>query len=277
MSSTSPVRIKTQPVVATNPASKVSHRQELIHGFSQDRLIGAGGIGSEVGEGLCRKGVGHLALFDHDIVEATNLNRQLFLPKDIGHPKAYRLALNLAQHCHAGTILEGSPLSFQDALASHLDLSAAVVVCGVDNSEARVTVSRHYRLSGTPVVFIAVDLLAECGHIFVQESRANTPCFGCAFPRSLVPRKAPCFVPASKDALKVTAGLALYAIDSLLMERKRNWNFRRVHLAGFAPDVIENLEKISGCPLCGNKQQGSSAVATATSGALPGSSPGPRV
>ena len=279
MYSTSPLKVVTELVASPDERFAVSHRQELIHGFEQAKLtaarivlIGAGGIGSEVGEGLCRKGIGDLWVIDQDIVEATNLNRQHFFWEDIGRNKAHCLARNLAPHCHAGTTLVGHPYSFQDALALGVNLPASVVVCGVDNSEARVAVSRHYHPLGVPVIFIAVDLLAECGHVFVQEN--NGPCFGCAFPNSLSPRKAPCFVAASKDALKVTAGLALYAVDSLLMSRKRNWNFRRIHLAGFAPDVLSTIERNSKCPLCSNsQQQGSPPVALG--GKLSGSSPQP--
>lgn len=257
MYSTSPLRVVTELVASPDERFAVSHRQELIHGFEQAKLtaahavlIGAGGIGSEIGEGLCRKGIGHITIVDHDVVEHTNLNRQHFFKEDIGRHKAHCLVHNLAAHCHAGTTLVGHAYSFQDALALDVELPATVVVCGVDNSEARVAVSRHYRPLGVPVIFIAVDLLAECGHVFVQEGNTLSPCFGCAFPNSLSPRKAPCFIAASKDALKVTAGIALYAVDSLLMSRKRNWNFRRVHLAGFAPDVIEVLPRIPACPLC---------------------------
>ncbi len=221
MFSTSPLKIRTEPIKSPDERFPVAHRQELIDGFEQAKLtnarvilIGAGGVGGEMGEGLCHKGVGGLSLFDHDVVEYTNLNRQHFFNKDIGKPKAHCLARNLALHCHAGTTLEGYPYSFQDAEVLNIDLSGSVVVCGVDNSEARVAVSKYYLWRRTPVVFIAVDLLAECGHVFVQESTATSPCFGCAFPNSLAPRHTPCFVPASKDILKVTAGLGLYAIDS---------------------------------------------------------------
>ncbi|HMJ88171.1 MAG TPA: ThiF family adenylyltransferase [Candidatus Acidoferrum sp.] len=269
MYSTSALKIITEPIVSDDKRFAVSHRQELIDGFDQAKLtaarvalVGAGGIGSEVAEGLCRKGVGHLLFLDHDVVEYTNLNRQHFFKEDIGQPKAHCLVRNLAPHCHAGTILEGYSHSFEDAVAMKLELSASVIVCGVDNSAARVAVTRYFLPLGIPVIFIAVDLLAECGHVFVQESTAGAPCFGCAFPNSLSPRKAPCYVPASKDILKVTAGLALYAIDSLLMARKRNWNFRRHHLAGFAPDVLEAIEQNRDCRLCNPKQQGSSDVAT---------------
>jgi molybdopterin/thiamine biosynthesis adenylyltransferase len=124
MFSTSPVKIITEKLSVTDHRFSVTHRQELIAGFDQAKftmarviLIGAGGIGSEVGEGLCRKGIGHLAIYDHDVVEHTNLNRQHFFARDIGHNKAVCLARNLALHCHAGTKIEGHPLSFQDVLA----------------------------------------------------------------------------------------------------------------------------------------------------------------
>lgn len=278
MFSTSHVKIATEKVVPPDRRFAITHRQELIAGFNQASLtmsdgisIGAGGIGGEVCEGLCRKAVGRLRIFDHDVVEHTNLNRQHFFATDIGKNKACCLARNLAPHCHGGTILEGYPMSFEDAVALGMDMSATFVVCGVDNSEARVAASKHYRRLSTPVIFIAVDLLAECGHVFVQGGNPRTPCFGCAFPKSLVARKAPCFVPSSKDILKVTAGLGLYAIDSLLMDRKRNWNYRRVHLAGYAPDVLMNIEQNPKCPICLSQQQGSPAAGAVASRASTGS------
>ena len=50
-----------------------------------------------------------------------------------------------------------------------------------------------------------------------------------------------CF--AFGDILKVIGGLALYAVDSLLMERPRNWNLRYVFLAGFIEDAHRIVEK----------------------------------
>ncbi len=284
MFSTSPTKITTKKLRSDDDRFAITHRQELITGFDQAKLtaatanlIGAGGIGGEIGEGLCRKGMGRLRMFDHDVVEHTNLNRQHFFYSDIGRNKAQCLARNLAPHCHAGTILESHPLSFQDALAIKTDLFANLVVCGVDNRETRVAVSKHYQHLHVPVVFIAVDFLAECGHVFVQECTPNAACFGCAFPHSLSPKKAPCFVPSSKDILKVVAGLCLFAIDSLLMSRHRNWNFRRVHLAGYAPDVLTRVERNPNCPLCNfQQQQGSPAGYPMPARAVAGSaSPSP--
>ena len=51
-------------------------------------LLGLGGVGSYVCEALCRAGVGRLSLVDSDMVEESNLNRQLYaLRSTIGMPK----------------------------------------------------------------------------------------------------------------------------------------------------------------------------------------------
>lgn len=194
--------IRTKPLRLSDRRFPVTHRQELVAGFDQRKLgkatatlIGAGGICGEEAEGLCRKGVGRLRILDHDDVDGTNLNRQHFFKADIGRNKAWRLVKNLAPHCHAGTVLDGVALSFQDAVAVAMDLRCFFAVCGVDNGKTRVAVSRYYRERGTPVIFIAVDLLAEAGYVFVQESKSDAACFGCAFPRTMQGAPAPVSCP----------------------------------------------------------------------------------
>ena len=249
-------RIVTRKITSSNKnAAAVSDRQSLLPDFNQQALeqakiilIGAGGIGSELGEGFVRKGGGQLIIYDHDTVELSNLNRQHFFKQDIGKNKGVSLARNIAKHATCGTILHGYGYSFQDAVVLKHDLTADIVVCGVDNSIARVAVSKYYRTLGIPVIFIAVDYVAENGYVFVQEP--NGPCFGCAFPNCRKKIVAPCRTPAVKDILKVVAGIGLYAIESLLMNRKRNWNYRNVHLAGFAPSNELPIGINKNCPLC---------------------------
>jgi hypothetical protein len=232
----------------------------LIDGFNQQALrqargilVGAGGINGETGEGLCRKGIGELVFIDPDEVEPTNLNRQFFFERDLFKNKALRLAKNLAPHAPCGTVLVGHALSFQDAVALNVNLHGTFGVIGVDNGEARVAASIQFRRLDIPAIFIAVDLLAEAGYVFVQE--AGKACFGCLFPKTMFGRKAPCRAPASKDILKVVAGIALYATDTLIMERKRSWNYREVHLAGFAPSCERVVGRLPDCPLCGSSTE----------------------
>ncbi len=58
-------------------------------------IAGAGGLGSNLAIMLCRCGIGGLILVDHDNVEPSNLNRQHFLPGQLGMPKVEALAENL--------------------------------------------------------------------------------------------------------------------------------------------------------------------------------------
>lgn len=55
-------------------------------------VAGLGGIGSNTAVLLCRMGIGRLHLVDYDLVDMTNINRQQYLPGNIGMPKTEALA-----------------------------------------------------------------------------------------------------------------------------------------------------------------------------------------
>lgn len=65
-------------------------RQKLAH--AHIGIAGAGGLGSNCAMMLARCGVGHFVLVDHDVVDASNLNRQHFFPRHVGMPKVQALA-----------------------------------------------------------------------------------------------------------------------------------------------------------------------------------------
>lgn len=58
-------------------------------------IIGAGGLGSNVAVMLARSGVRHMTIVDKDIVDASNLNRQAYLPEDVGTAKVLALSWRL--------------------------------------------------------------------------------------------------------------------------------------------------------------------------------------
>ena len=127
---------------------KPTPRQEKIPGFSQSELncatvnlIGAGGLGVEIGEGLTMKGLGYLNIFAEDIVELSNLNRQLFYKEDLGKNKAISLAKNLMRGCIWSTIIRGYPYMFEDAVKLELIPNCDVAVCGVDSNASRKFIS----------------------------------------------------------------------------------------------------------------------------------------
>lgn len=234
----------------------IDARQSEVLGFDQNRfgkcavtLIGAGGLNGEIAEGLVRKGVGFLNAFDGDTVEVTNLNRQFFFESDLRKNKAIRLAKNVSRLGFMGTVVTGYPFYLQEWLEKQTLPHTDLLVCGVDNDETRVFVSRHALKYGIPVVFMAVSRDANHGYVFVQDP--GRACFGCLFPEAVAGGESPCpNTPAIKDILKVVAGVALYAVDTVSCDRRRNWNYRQIHLAGFASDMKATVEKRADCPLC---------------------------
>lgn len=246
-------RCKT--LITTSPHG-VDARQQRIHGFDQRKfsasrvvLVGAGGINGEIAEGLTRKGIGRLDIFDGDVVDVTNLNRQRFSASDLYKNKAVSLARNLRDEGYMGTVVTGHPYDVQQGTGRLCSLVTDLVVCGVDNDPTRVWVARQCVQKQLPVLFIAVSRDADQGYVFVQEP--SGPCFGCLFPESLTNDTHPCpGIPAIKDILKLVGGLALFAVDTVLMERRRNWNFRLIRLGGFLADQASSVTRRSDCPIC---------------------------
>jgi molybdopterin/thiamine biosynthesis adenylyltransferase len=212
-------------------------RQKKIPGFDQEVFsrsrvlcVGAGGIISMIAPTLVRKGIGRITLLDDDIVEETNLNRQRFYIKDVGQNKAVALAANLVPECIVETEIEGIPLRLEEAIARGIDLSCDVAICGVDNNPARVAASRYFRAAGIPVIFTAVSINGDHGYVFVQDKAG--PCIACLFPDMVNDDRYPCpGTPAIADILQAVGSLAVYAVDTLLMNRVRSWNYRRISLA----------------------------------------------
>jgi molybdopterin/thiamine biosynthesis adenylyltransferase len=253
-------RVVGKTLVNPDKRFSVTDRQERVPGFNQKALksasaviLGCCGLGSNVAYNLVRQGIGSIFLLDRDCVDGTNLTRAHFFKRDLGHNKAERLAINLSDHSTCGTVFEAYPMHFQDAVAIGVpfDVTAAFVL--VDNRRTRNEASVYFRERHTPTIFAAVDLAAESGTVFVQEE--NRACFRCAFPNAKEDLQLPCRSPACLDILQVIAGLATYSFDSLIMDRRRSWNFRSVHLAGFVPSIEELIERNPHCDLCGSNSR----------------------
>jgi len=211
--------------------------------------IGCGGLGGYVYEGLVRKGVGTLVIVDGDVVELSNLNRQLFYAENLYKNKAIELAKNLEKFAVRPTTIIAYPMMYEEVLDRNANLSTHVMYCGVDNNATRVAVTRHCLENGIPLIISGISLDADHGYVFVQEP--GKTCFGCFLPSALDDSESPCpNTPATIDILNALTGFSLYAIDSILMKRPRNWNYRHVYLSGEPPDSCCVIEKKLDCKLC---------------------------
>ena len=116
-------------------------------------VIGCGGLGSNAAAMLVRCGVGELTLVDFDVVEESNLNRQLFFADQLGQPKTAALAetllriypevqLNLHQVCVNAENLVG------------LVEGADVIMEAVDRAEIKALIANTVleQVPGTPLV-----------------------------------------------------------------------------------------------------------------------------
>jgi molybdopterin/thiamine biosynthesis adenylyltransferase len=139
----------------------------------------------------------------------------------------------------------------EEAMARDIDLSCDVAVCGVDNNPARVAASRYFRSMGVPIIFTAVSMDGDHGYVFVQEK--SGPCIGCLFPDLTADDRYPCpGTPAIADILQGVGSLAVYAVDTLLMNRKRLWNYRRVSLSDCTLDGGSQIQARKGCEMFGS-------------------------
>jgi molybdopterin-synthase adenylyltransferase len=237
----------------------VTDRQEKIHGYDQKKLneatillIGAGGINGEISEGLVRKGTGKLVIYDYDEVEISNLNRQRFYKEDIGENKAIALCRNLKKESTCGSLLIAQPYAIEKHIEEGKVPDFDIAVVGVDHDKTRIDFSRYLLETNKPGIFLGISADTDRGYILIQEPARS--CFACIFPPLETSGRMPCpNQPAVKDILKAIAGPALFAVDSLLMGLKRNWNYWIISLSGFVPDIKINHEKRDGCKLCGGR------------------------
>jgi len=117
-------------------------------------VVGCGGTGGFVAEGLCRlliQRLGRILLVDHDVVEEHNLLRQNFYSEDLGQFKAKALALRLASRFRRPVRYSVLPWA-EGSQAGVYDRSSGIIVGCVDNHIARRALAagfEHYHGGGS--------------------------------------------------------------------------------------------------------------------------------
>ena len=141
-------------------------------------VIGAGGLGSPILMALAGAGVGHLTVVDHDIVSASNLNRQfLYTAADIGQPKATIARERLLAY-HPDIEVTALDQAFTAALAQHVLPDHDLVVAAVDNRATRRLINRACYQLGKP--WIDGGVRGFSGSVAVYRP-GETACFDCRF------------------------------------------------------------------------------------------------
>jgi molybdopterin/thiamine biosynthesis adenylyltransferase len=165
------------------------HRQILLFGEEgQERLkeaeifiAGAGGLGSPVAMYLAVAGVGTLAVADSDVVDRTNLNRQvLHRDRDIGEKKAASAAEKLGE-LNPDITIRATDAHIGGGNAVKLVGRADGIVDCLDNYPARYLLNRVALAKGIPLFHGAIRGMYGQATTIIP---GKTPCLSCIFPKA---------------------------------------------------------------------------------------------
>ncbi|MEW5308623.1 MAG: hypothetical protein WDW38_000566 [Sanguina aurantia] len=176
-------------------------------------IVGCGGLGSSAALYLTAAGVGHIGLADHDIVEASNLHRQIMHTQArVGTHKA----LSAEEACNSlnpsvriSTHTAG--LNTQNAL--QLVGAYDLVIDASDNAATRYLISDACVISHRPLVSAAA--VGTDGQLTVYCHGENGPCYRCLFPVSPAPEN--CSRCSDAGVLGVVPGImgCLQALEAI--------------------------------------------------------------
>lgn len=214
-------------------------------------LIGAGGLGSPIAMYLAAAGVGRIGLVDMDVVEASNLQRQIMHgTQDVGRLKIAS-AQETLHSINPYVCVQTHQERFSAENAMRLAADYDIIIDGTDNFPTRYLVNDVAVLLGKPTVY---------GSIFRFEGQASVfwaqqgPCYRCLYPEPPPPEMVPnCaeggvigVLPGmigtiqANEAIKIILGQGEPLIGRLLVMNALEMSFRELQ-----------IKKDPHCALCG--------------------------
>ena len=218
---------------------------------SKALIIGAGGLGSPSAVYLALAGVGTIGIVDFDVVEISNLQRQiLHHTDDVGRPKLESAQDNLkAYNPDVNVVLHGSRLESHNAMEviGQYDL----VINGADNFATRYLVNDACYLLGKPLVDGSILIFDGQSTVYIP----GQGCYRCLFPSPPPPGMVPNCAEAgvlgaltglvgsiqATEALKLLLGVGESLTSRLLLIDALSMTFREV-----------KIKRNPDCPLCGD-------------------------
>ena len=215
-------------------------------------IVGAGGLGSPAAVYLTLAGVGTLGIVDFDVVELSNLQRQiLHHADDVGRPKVESARDTLGRYNPEVQVVPHSkPLTSDNAveIVSQYDM----IVNGADNFATRYLVNDVAYLCGKPLIDGAILLFEGQAMVFLP----GQGCYRCLFPAPPPPGLVPSCAEAGVlgvlpgvvgsiqaiEALKLILGIGESLTGRLLMFDALTMEFRQV-----------KIRRDPKCPLCGDE------------------------
>jgi len=215
--------------------------------------VGAGGLGSPAATYLAAAGVGTLGLVDFDVVDVSNLQRQiLYGTPDVGRPKLEAAAERLtALNPEVRVVLHETRLTSANALQIFADYD--VIVDGADNFPTRYLVNDACVLLGKPNAYGSIFRFDGQASVFAAK---NGPCYRCLYPEPPPPGLVPSCAEGgvlgvlpgivgtiqATEAIKIVLGMGETLAGRLLLFDALTMEFRTM-----------KLERDPACPVCGDR------------------------
>ena len=216
-------------------------------------LIGVGGLGCPLAQYLTAAGVGTLGLVDFDVVDASNLQRQvLYATSDVGRPKV-EVASERIHGLNPDVSVEAHRVQLSSENAMELLGAYDVIVDGTDNFPTRYLTNDACVLLGKPNVHGSIFRFD--GQATVFDAR-HGPCYRCLYPEPPPPGAVPSC--AEGGVLGVLPGLIamiqatetvklVTGIGEPLYGRLLRYDALRMEFDEF------RLKKDADCPVCGGQ------------------------
>jgi adenylyltransferase/sulfurtransferase len=214
-------------------------------------IVGAGGLGSPLGMYLAAAGVGSIGLVDFDVVEFSNLQRQvLYSAEDVGKPKVEKAKERL-KGINDQIEIKTHEIRLTSENAMEIIRKYDIVVDGTDNFPTRYLVNDASILSGKPNVYGSIFRFD--GQVSVFDGKSG-PCYRCLYPEPPPPGLVPgCeeggvlgILPGiignlqALEVVKLIIGRGTPLIGKLLLFDGLRMEFREL-----------KFRKKSDCPVCG--------------------------
>ena len=214
-------------------------------------VVGAGGLGSPALLYLAAAGVGTLGIVDFDVVDESNLQRQVIHGQsDVGRPKAVSAMESINEiNPLVNVVLHQERLDSDNAVQIFADYD--LIVDGTDNFATRYLVNDACVLLGKPYVWGSIYRFDGQASVFWAE---HGPCYRCLYPEPPPPGMVPscaeggvlgvlCATIGSiqvNEAIKVITGIGEPMVGRLMVYDALDMTFRSV-----------KVRKDPECPVCG--------------------------
>ena len=246
--SLSPTQVKRYSRHIIMPQVGSKGQRKLLQ--SKVLIIGAGGLGSPAAVYLALAGVGTIGIVDFDVVDLSNLQRQiLHHSDDVGRPKVASATESIrAYNPDTNVVLHETWLTSENAM--EIIPQYDIVVNGADNFPSRYLINDACYLAGKPLVDGSILIFDGQATVFIP----GRGCYRCLFPSPPPPGMVPNCAEAgvlgaltgvvgsiqAVETLKLLLGIGESLSSRLLLIDALSMEFRQVR-------VPRNPD----CPLCG--------------------------